>query len=278
MAASSGINTEMITEYLSIISILLFALLLMIITVILILSFIKSSYSFSLSSSNNILGIECIFITIFDIYIDIIYLFILCLHFNKIYNDYFIEFLLYSLSLIIPIIINILFSFCIFHKQQFTKIINNKLIIEWKLKYKYFLCFIELISSFDLNCLLILNSKIFNKSWSFAPIHPFIVQRILFWSVITKFIENILQIYVIIFMFDQFNSFCFDYFKIYGLNINIGFISLIISSMDILIAIYTFFIYKRDSFKRYNDNGLRTSNVQINDFNYVDQTPLAGDI
>ena len=61
-----------------------------------------------------------------------------------------------------------------------------------------------MISTFDLNCILIFTSKVQNKSLS-LPIHPFIVQPIQFWSVIKTFIENI-PIYVVIRLFYQFKK------------------------------------------------------------------------
>ena len=120
-----------------------------------------------------------------------------------------------------------------------------------------------------------------------APIHPFIIQRIQFWSIINKFIENIPQIYVIIRLFSQFRewdnyytSLIFDDDGAFGSISIISICSLIMSSIDILLAFYTFFVYKRDSIKRISisRNELNGSNVQIHDYLNIDQTPIAGDV
>ena len=276
---ATKLNSQLITQYISLIAIILFIILFCIIIIIFIASLIKPS-----CSNSNILGIQSLFITFFDTFIDFGYLTILCLHFNTIYDDYFLSFLIYLVSLLISIMINIVCSFGIFYKQ--FKLKRNKLTNEWLKKNKNLLYFILMISSFDLNCILIFNSKIQNKSWSLVPIHPFIIQRIQFWSVINKFIENIPQIYVIIHLFSQFKQWDNHYTSIifgddgtFGSISIISLCSLIISSIDIIIAFYTFFLYKRDSIKRIPRNEeLNGSNVQINDYMNIDQTPIAGDV
>ena len=125
-----------------------------------------------------------------------------------------------------------------------------------------------------------MNAKLPNKPWSNAPIHPFIIERIQLWSVINKFIENIPQIYVIIHLWQEFKEWD-NYYPQQIFNQNLSIISIcaiFACSIDILIAIYTLFVYKRDSIKRIPRHEIQGSNVQINDYMNIDQTPLAGDI
>ena len=106
------VNSQLITQYISLIAIILFVILFCLIIIVFIASLIKSS-----CSNSSILGIQTLFITFFDIFIDFGYLTILCLHFNTIFDDYFLSFLVYSVSLLISIMINIVCSFGIFYKQ-----------------------------------------------------------------------------------------------------------------------------------------------------------------
>eukprot|EP01084_Bolivina_argentea_P071397 129834_1 len=264
-------SSHLITEYISFITIPLLGLLLCIGVIVLTITYVKSP------SHARPVPIGCLFVTILDIYVDIGYLIILCIHFNAIYSDDFTPLLIYSLSLFISILINIIFSFNVFY----TQFKFNHLAAQWRNNHVILIVFIRIMSTFDLSLILLLTSKIFNKSWSSAPFHPFIIERIQLVSVISKIFENVPQMYVIIDLLSKLSSWDPDTYPPKSLLSPISITALIVTSIDILITIYLFIVYKRDKHKHPRHKS-QTSNVQIysnrehSSVNY--KTPLAGDI
>eukprot|EP00483_Globobulimina_turgida_P008381 UN08398 len=179
------------------------------------------------------------------------------------------------------LLINTIFSINAFSKQ----FRNNPLAVAWRHRHKCLVIFIRIISSFDLSLILLLTSKIWNKSWSAAPFHPIVMEHVQFVSVISKlFIENIAQLYVTADLLNKFSSWDPDTHPTKTILSPISITALAVTCIDIAMTIYMFFVYSRDKHK-HPRHQLKGSNVQIghsgldhekSSGNY--KTPLAWDI